>query len=1239
MLRGRPYRHGSVVDGGAAAGSAAFLRAWQGQRALRVRLPWSGGGEKSPPAFAPAPSASRLRVRMSDSFVHLHLHTEYSLLDGMIRTKDLTKRAKQLGMPAVAMTDHGNLFGAIEFYIDAKKAGVKPIIGCEVYLAPEKKDLRKEIPGRKNSSHLTLLAMNETGYSNLVKLVSRAHLDGFYYNPRTDKEDLVTFNEGLICLSGCLNGEVNEFIQQEQIEKARESVAWFRELFGDRYYLELHDHGMEAQQKCTRQLLEFAREFGIKPVAANDVHFLDRDDHEAHDVMICIGTGHMKMDLNRMNYSTEVYFKTAEEMRRLFRDIPGACDTTLEIAERCDLTLTLDASSTEKYPQFGSPDGSPRDEYFRRICWEGLEKRYGERAQTDAELRSRLEYEISILEKMKYVSYFLIVWDFIKWAKDHGIPVGPGRGSAAGSLVAYSLGITDLDPIRFGLLFERFLNPERVSPPDIDVDFCQSRRGEVIEYVRQKYGERSVSHIVTFGTLGAKSVVRDVGRVLGWSYGDADRVAKLIPNELNITLSGARAKNPELATAIENEPATSELWQYACKLEGLTRGTGVHAAGIVIGSTDLDVYVPLTRGNEGEVVTQLAMSPLTELGMLKMDFLGLKTLTVIHDAERLIRKHTPDFDIHAVPLDDRKTFELLSRGQTVAVFQLESGGMMNLCKNFGVETIEHIIALLALYRPGPMQFIPDFVERKKGKQRVEYLHPLLEEVSRETYGILVYQEQVQQAANRLAGYSLGQADMLRRAMGKKDAEKMAKERISFVKGCVETNGITEQRANEIFDLLEKFAQYGFNKSHSAAYGLVTYHTAYLKANYPVEFMSGVLSNEISNTDKIANFVAECQAMKIKILPPDVNKSGLVFEPERRNGQKAIRYGLAAIKGVGEGPMTLALAEREANGPFKGLEDFATRLDGRSCNKRVLEALIRAGAFDFIGEERASMFARVDSVVASAASTQKDRAAGQGSLFDMMDLGPAPVKTTAEGPSVTPWTQEQRLHDEKELLGFYVSGHPLEKWREVVDSEKFQKLGQIDDLEESKRGQRGWEGPRYSFAVVVHDVEQRFSKTSGNPFAIVKVEDFTGQQEIMIVGKTYERVQAGGLLIKGAAIELVARIEHDDRNDSRRLSVLDVKELVAPKANAKKKVKKATDDADTTPRTLELHLSEAGTPEEWRDLRAILGENKGDLPVVLIVHRHGYEVRLKPRQRLAVTLTDTLKRELDPWINYTNGHGG
>ena len=722
---------------------------------------------------------------MSDSFVHLHLHTEYSLLDGAVKIADLMAKVNRCKMPAVAMTDHGNLYGAIDFYKQASKAGVKPIIGSEVYLSPGSMYEKKKVPGLPNAHHLTLLAKNAVGYENLVRLVSHAHLDGFYYKPRIDKEALNKYSEGIICLSGCINGEINYWIQQDQLDIAREKLSEFVDIYGkDDFYLEMHDHGMDQQRLCNRQLLEFCGEFSLKPVAANDVHFLNRKDHEAHDVLICIGTGKMVLDENSMRYSPEVHFKTAKEMRQLFKEVPVACDNTLEIAEKIDFDMVLDSTSSERYPEYEVNLASSREDYFRELCEEGLVERYGsEKAKNDEELRNRLDYEIGIMERMGFVSYFLITWDFIKWAKDNKIPVGPGRGSAAGSLVAYVLGITDLDPLRYGLIFERFLNPERVSPPDVDVDFCQTRRPEVIEYVRQKYGEKCVSHIITFGTLGAKSVVRDVGRVMGWSYGEADRIAKMIPNELGITLTSARKKNPELKEAIASEPATEQLWEYSTFLEGLTRGVGIHAAGIVIGDCELDVHVPLTRGNENEVVTQYAMKPLTDLGMLKMDFLGLKTLTVIQDAVDIINIKQSNFDISNIPIDDKKTFALLNAGETCGVFQLESGGMVALCKQFGVNRIEDIIALIALYRPGPMELIPDFIDRKKGKKKVEYLHPLLEEVSKETHGILIYQEQVQKAANVLAGYSLGDADLLRRAMGKKDPDEMAKQRTIFVEGC------------------------------------------------------------------------------------------------------------------------------------------------------------------------------------------------------------------------------------------------------------------------------------------------------------------------------------------------------------------------------------------------------------------------------------------------------------------------
>lgn len=1183
-----------------------------------------------------------LRIRwailsvMSDSpsvsdFVHLHLHTEYSTLDGAVRIKDLMARAVELGMPAVAMTDHGNIFGAIEFYQKARQKGIKPIIGCEMYLTPPGVSMqaRKKLPGERKTSHLTVLAQNATGFANLTKLVSAGHLEGFYSKPRIDHELLARHSEGLIVLSGCVQGEINQFIVDNMLDEARASLCRFLDIFGrDRFFLEVHDHQMEAQRKCTRQMVEFGREFGLKLVAANDVHFLNRTDHDAHDVLICIGTNKLKVEENRMKYSTEVYFKTAEEMKRLFSEIPEAVTNTRWVADLCELEIPLDATSIAKYPRFDAPDGSPREEYFRRVCQEGLVRRYGEeRLCQEAALQERLEYEIGVMEKMGFISYFLITWDFIKWAKDHGIPVGPGRGSAAGSLVAYALGITDICPIRFGLIFERFLNPERVSPPDVDVDFCQTRRPEVIDYVRRKYGEASVSQIITFGTLGAKSVVRDVGRVMGFSYSEADRIAKMIPNELNITLAEAWQKNPELKQAIETENATKQLWEAASFLEGLKRGTGVHAAGVVIADRDLTDFIALARAKEGEVTTQYAMEPLTELGMLKMDFLGLKTLTVIEDAVTLIRRRMPDFDHSAIPLDDRKTMELLNQGETCGVFQLESGGMVDLCKRFDVRNIEDIIALIAIYRPGPMQFIDTYIARKKGKESVEYPHPLYEQIAKETFGILIYQEQVQRVANVIAGYSLGQADLLRRAMGKKKPEIMEKERAKFVAGAQAVNNIDAKLANEMFDTLAKFAEYGFNKSHSAAYGFISYQTAYLKANYPVEFMAGLLSNEINNTDKISVFVAECQRMGIRILPPCVNRSGLKFVPEDGEDRwgdavVSIRFGLAAIKNVGTGAMELAVAERESGGPYQSLEDFCNRLDSKTVNKKVLESLIRAGAFDFIGETRAGLFARLDAAIATAASAQKDRKAGQFSLFalDEMVGAPEPAAVVVNAP-VAEWSKEELLAHERELLGFYVTGHPLDAYKKSFKEGRYKKLNQVQSLPESRAPVK--------FAALIKEVQVKYSKRDSKPFAILLLEDFSGSLELPIWSDLY--ASSGSLLQVNSVIEFKAQVSADRQDpNARRLSVQEINRL-EPIPFDPAEFEKQTVEAPIQELTLVLDCATDSVADLQR-IQAIAKRHRGRSPLRFRIHlRDGSTQVLLAGRKYWIDATDDAKTDLSPWL--------
>jgi DNA polymerase III subunit alpha len=1139
-----------------------------------------------------------------DSFVHLHLHTEYSLLDGSIRMKELMKKASEFKMPAVAMTDHGNLFGAIEFYQEAQRAGVKPIIGCEVYVA---RGSHKDRPASRRDAayHFTLLAENETGYRNLVKLLTTAHLDGFHYAPRIDKEMLAERSAGLIGLSGCLAGEVNSAIQADNIEKAKQSAAEYRDILGaENFFIELHDHGMEEQRKCNSALPQIARDLGIGLVAANDVHFLRRSDHQAHDVMLCIGTGKMVQDETRMRYVPELYFKSPDEMREVFRDFPQAIENTLKIGERCHLDLEFGRS---KYPEYPAPAGKTRENYLRELCYSGLRQRYGERAANDPELIRRLDYELGVLEKTGFVSYLLIVWDFIHFAKERGIPVGPGRGSAAGSIVAYVLGITDIDPLQYGLLFERFLNPDRVSPPDIDIDFCEARRGEVLEYVRQKYGERRVAQIITFGKLKAKSVVRDVGRVMGWSYRDADRIARMIPNELNITLDSAVEKNPELKRAVATEPATRQLFDHAKVLEGLSRNAGVHAAGVVIADRDLSDYIPLCRDVKGnDVISQYPMGPLNDLGLLKMDFLGLKTLTVIQDTLALIHKRDPEFSLKNISLDDPAAFALYNRGETIGLFQMESGGMTNLSKQFDVKKLDDIIALIALYRPGPMELIPEYVKAKKGITSIKYLHPLLEDICADTYGVMIYQEQVMAAASKLAGYSLAQADLLRRAMGKKDKEKMAKERKNFIEGCARTNKIPEKKANAIFDLLEKFAGYGFNKSHSAAYGVISYQTAYLKAHYPVEFMAGLLSNEINNTEKISVFVGECKRMGICILPPDVNKSGLKFMPET----VAIRYGLAAIKHVGETAMESVIRERQERGEFISLEDFCARLDSRIANRKMLESLVKSGAFDFVGKDRAELFGCIDDAVSASVAAQRDRLAGQVSLFDE-----ATAPTTSRKRLASRWSDHEKLSYEKELLGFYVSGHPLDAYAEVITAKNYRSINSLGELDDRAP---------FKIAGAIVQVEKKFTRKEGKPFAVVWVEDLTDMLEVVVWNEVYLKISDS--LAAGHVIEIRGTL--DKREEVLRAMATEIRLLAPGKTNGANE--QSTHACQEHP--VLLQFSPAATGDELRQVRQILVSSPGRRPVQLLFDRaNGNSLRLDAGTDFRVNLTPDVEEKLSRWL--------
>ncbi len=1017
------------------------------------------------------------------NFVHLHVHSDYSLLDGACRIDRLTQRAGELGMTALALTDHGNLFGAIDFYTAAKSKGIKPLIGCELYLA---EGSRLEKQGRSDEGrsifHLGLLARDIGGYQNLLKLVSDAHLKGFYYRPRTDLDTLARHAKGLIGFTGCLASLVPQHLINERWEEARKATARFVDIFGrENYLVEVQDHGIAEQRRIIPGLLKLAREFGLRIVCTNDVHYVHASDAGPHDALLCIQTGAKIDDEKRMRFEgQQFYLKSRAEMERLFAEVPDAVGNTEAVAEMCDLTIPFPTGS-ERYPKYPLPPdvGTDRPGYLRRLCIEGLRRRYGvdfgaPEAAADPDrariLVERLEYELGVIASTGFVDYFLVVWDFIDWSKSKGIPVGPGRGSGAGCLVAYLLGITNLDPLRFKLLFERFLNPERVSPPDFDIDFCMRRRGEVIDYVRLKYGAGCVANIITYGTLGAKMVIRDVSRVHNLAYAEADRLAKMIPDELNITLEQAVAKSAELREEVAKNPAATKIFEQAKVLEGMVRNTGKHAAGIIITDQPLEEFVPLTL-QEGDVTVQFDMNAVGKLGLLKMDFLGLKTLTVIADAVDNIRRTAdPGFDIEKIPIDDAKTFALLNTGRTTGVFQLESGGMQNLCRQLQVSSIDEIIALIALYRPGPMEWIPDYIRGKRDPSTVRFPHPLLEEVCRETYGVMVYQEQVMEAAKIIAGYTLGGADMLRRAMGKKDPEAMDKERGKFVEGARRLHGIDEETSDAIFDILYKFAGYGFNKSHSAAYALLSYQTAFLKANHPVQFMAAMLSSELGNADKVAHFIAECGAMGLDVMGPDVNESREMFTPVGAR----IRFGLAGIKGVGELAAQRIIAEREANGPFADFEEFAARVDGRAVNKRVLEHLVKTGAFDFSGASRRRIFGGIDAAIAAGTARARDKAAGQDTFLGMLAAPAAPANGAGPGDAdpAADFSARDRLTFEKELLGFYVTGHPMNSYAglwEAIDTAPADELSSLPD-----RGE-------FRLCGIAGNIAKKYAKRDNRPW--------------------------------------------------------------------------------------------------------------------------------------------------------------
>jgi len=978
------------------------------------------------------------------SFAHLHLHTEYSLLDGASRPEELAKRVATLGMPACAITDHGNMFGAVEFYNAMKKEKVKPIIGCEMYVAYgsrfDKAGVEDGQADAGANNHLIVLAANNEGYRNLVKLVSAGYTEGFYYKPRIDKELLREHREGLIVLSSCLKGEVSQALAGGNPTKAREAALQYKDILGaDNFFLEIQDHGIPDQQKIVPMMARLGEETGLRLVATNDSHYLSKDDAFAHEVLLCIGTGKTLGDEKRMKfYSDDFYVKSPDEMRRIFSGYGEALDNTVKIAERCDVSLAVEG---HHLPNFPVPPGKDLAGYFAEVARAGLERRLKAFAPLFAakkkkhepqEYHDRLQTEIDIIMSMGFPGYFLVVWDFIKYAKDHGIPVGPGRGSGAGSLVAYSMGITDVDPLDYDLLLERFLNPERISMPDIDIDFCMNRRGEVIEYVRRKYGADKVAQIITFGTMAAKSVVRDVGRVLGLPYSLVDKVAKTIPAGPDVTLQSAAKDSPALIDAMKNDHEVERMIEIGSKLEGLSRHAGMHAAGVVITPEPVTNYVPLYRTNRDEIVTQYDMRIVEKMGLLKMDFLGLRTLTVIDDAIKSAKAvEGVSIDIENLPLDDPEVFRLFQEGRTKGVFQFESGGMVDILRKSRPTQFEDLAALNALYRPGALDagMVDVYVKVKTGSQKPRYLVPLMKELLEETHGVIVYQEQVMQIAQRVAGYTLGQADLLRKAMGKKDAAVMAAERGKFVDGAA-ANGYDKKKANEIFDYIEPFARYGFNKSHSVAYALVAYQTAWLKVHYPRHFMAALMTSEMDRTDFVVKFINESSQMGITILPPDINESNYAFTVVGPN----IRFGLGAVKGVGEGAIESILEARQKKGRYTSLLDFCEAVDLRACNKKVIEALIKSGSFDFLGIPRRVLFETLENTADSAQRAREEKERGQSSLFGGMMAAAAPVASPAKAAALyqaAEWPDDEKLRFEKETLGFYITGHPLNQYNDEL----------------------------------------------------------------------------------------------------------------------------------------------------------------------------------------------------------------
>lgn len=1067
-------------------------------------------------------------------FVHLHIHSEYSLLDGANRIKELPKVAKELGMDAIAITDHGVMYGAIEFYKACKEEGIKPIIGCEVYVAPRTR-FDKEAGIDNKYNHLILLAKNNNGYKNLSKLVSIGFTEGYYYKPRIDLETLEKYHEDLICCSACLAGSIPQAILNGDMEKAEETAMWYKNLFGEDYYLEIQTNTLKEQSLVNQKLVELSRKLNIPLVATNDAHYTRKEDAYNHEVLLCIQTGKKMSDVDRMRFATDdFYIKSPEEVKEFFPNLPEALENTVKIAEKCNVEFEFGHTILPNYEV--PKEFSTHYDYFKKLCDDGIKIRYGE--NTPKEILERMEYEISVIKKMGYVDYFLIVWDFINWAKSQGIPVGPGRGSGAGSIVAYAIGITDIDPIKYNLLFERFLNPERISMPDFDVDFCYERRQEVIDYVARKYGRDHVSQIITFGTMSARMVIRDVGRALDFPYSETDKLAKMVPFALHITIKKAMEQNRELKELYENNEEVHKLLDVAMGLEGMPRQASTHACGVVITKDPVDTYVPLYV-NDGAISTQYTMTILEQLGLLKMDFLGLRTLTVIQDAINLVKQNRGidvKFDSN---MNDSKVYKLWGDGKTIGIFQFESAGMTNFMKELKPDSLEDIIAGVSLYRPGPMDQIPRYIKNKLNPEHAEYTHPALEPILKVTYGCMVYQEQVMQIVRDLAGYSLGRADLVRRAMGKKKLDIMAKEREIFihgqedengniiVPGCVR-NGIDEKSANKIFDEMAEFAKYAFNKSHAAAYAVVSYRTAYLKAYYPEEFMAATLNSYLGNLDKVPIYVDECRRMNIEILKPDVNKSFTKFTVDNSK----IRFGLGSIKNVGIAVVDSIVRERQQNGEYKSFTDFCERVQDEAVNKKCIESLIKAGAFDEFGQTRSTLLASFESIIDTIQNSARRNFKGQVTMFDL-DAMESDDKEELKYSftELKEYEDKDLLSMEKEMLGIYISGHPLEKIREQIikatniDTMKMKEIK--EELDSTGSTTKYKDGQNVKYAGIISSVKKKYTK-SNKLMAFVTIEDLYGSAEIIVFESVYQ--SAANLLTVDSIVLVEGRLSIREDED-------------------------------------------------------------------------------------------------------------